>query len=71
MLRATRIHSHKRVKTNKARQIHIVEEDKPEDIPDEEPIDNNDTEYTSCVEKIRTIYQYNIDQPVDRDRQAA
>eukprot|EP00972_Heterocapsa_arctica_P087056 12832764-Heterocapsa_arctica.AAC.1 len=63
--------SHKRVKTNKARQKHIEEECKTEDRLDGEPIGKSDTEYISCVEKNLTIVQNNIDQTYDRDRQVA
>eukprot|EP00972_Heterocapsa_arctica_P110552 16276416-Heterocapsa_arctica.AAC.1 len=46
-----------------------LEEDNPEDRLEEEPIDKSDTEYMSCVEKNLNIYQDNIDQTYDRDRQ--
>eukprot|EP00972_Heterocapsa_arctica_P068978 10193795-Heterocapsa_arctica.AAC.1 len=70
MLKAKQIQSHKRIKTNKARQKHAVKEDEPEDRLDEEPIDKSDTEYIYCVERIN-VYQNNIDQNADRDRQVA
>eukprot|EP00972_Heterocapsa_arctica_P063883 9425274-Heterocapsa_arctica.AAC.1 len=69
MLKAKQIQSHKRDTTNKARQKHTVEEDKPEDRLDEEPIDNSDTENISCVEIC--FYQNSIDRKADRDRQVA
>eukprot|EP00972_Heterocapsa_arctica_P088873 13106045-Heterocapsa_arctica.AAC.1 len=71
MLKAKQIQSHKKDKTNKTRQKHIVEKGKPEDRLDEEPIDKSEFEDTSCVEKNRTMFQNNIDQQVDRDRQVA
>eukprot|EP00972_Heterocapsa_arctica_P033356 4909674-Heterocapsa_arctica.AAC.1 len=59
------------VKTNKARQQLFEEEDKTEDRLDEEPTDKSDTEDISCVEKNIKLYQNNIDQNDDRDRQVA
>eukprot|EP00972_Heterocapsa_arctica_P031359 4618646-Heterocapsa_arctica.AAC.1 len=70
MIKAKQIQTHKRDKTHKARQRHIVEDDKSEDRLDDELTDKSDTEDTSCVEKIN-IFQHNIDQLVDRDRQVA
>eukprot|EP00972_Heterocapsa_arctica_P087972 12971374-Heterocapsa_arctica.AAC.1 len=71
MLNAKQIQSHKRVTTNKARQKHTVEEDNPEDRPEEEPIDKSETDTTVCVEKNINMYQHNIDQSYHRDRQVA
>eukprot|EP00972_Heterocapsa_arctica_P007071 1033245-Heterocapsa_arctica.AAC.1 len=62
MLKAKQVQSHKREKTNKARQKHTVEEGKPEDRLDEEPFDKSDSEDTSCVEKNRRMLQDNLDQ---------
>jgi hypothetical protein len=56
--------------TNKARQ-HIVEEKQSEDILDDTPMDKSDSEYTSCVEKNRQMFQDNIDKTEVRDRQVA
>eukprot|EP00972_Heterocapsa_arctica_P085473 12597494-Heterocapsa_arctica.AAC.1 len=63
--------THKREKTNKTRQKHIVEEKQPEDRLDDKPMYKSDSEYTSCVEKNRKLFQNNIDQKADRDRQVA
>eukprot|EP00972_Heterocapsa_arctica_P081517 12017054-Heterocapsa_arctica.AAC.1 len=69
MLKAKQIQSHKREKTNKATQKHIVEEEQPVDRLDDQPMDKSDSEDTSCVEKNRIMFQNNIDQKEDRDRQ--
>eukprot|EP00972_Heterocapsa_arctica_P020411 3011424-Heterocapsa_arctica.AAC.1 len=71
MLKAKQIQSHKREKTNKARQKHIVEEEQPEDRLDDQPMTKSDSEDTYCVEKNRRMFQNNIDQKADRDRQVA
>eukprot|EP00972_Heterocapsa_arctica_P006712 982082-Heterocapsa_arctica.AAC.1 len=71
MLKAKQIQSHNREKTNKARQKHIVEEEQPEDRTDDKPIDKSDSEYISCVEYNRIMFQNNSDRKEDRDRQVA
>eukprot|EP00972_Heterocapsa_arctica_P017975 2657186-Heterocapsa_arctica.AAC.1 len=62
MLEAKQIQSHKREKTNKARQKHVVEEEQPEDRLGDKPMDKSDSEDTSCVQKNRKVFQNNIDQ---------